>query len=69
MMAGRFTARRVAAPELAGVEEPASSALEGVAWTVFPEAPPEPAPPVQQPAAIRCSATSCSTPRCACTAS
>jgi len=43
-MAGRFTARRVAAPEFAGVEEAAPAALEGVAWTVFPESPPEPAP-------------------------
>jgi pilus assembly protein CpaF len=43
-MAGRFTARRVAAPELAGLEEAAPAALEGVAWTVFPESPPEPAP-------------------------
>ena len=44
-MAGRFTARRVAAPELAGIEEQSSSVMEGVAWTVFPEAPPaEPAP-------------------------
>ena len=43
-MAGQFTARRVAAPEFAGVEEAAPAALEGVAWTVFPESPPEPAP-------------------------
>jgi pilus assembly protein CpaF len=53
-MAGRFTARRVAAPELAGVEEAAPVALEGVAWTVFPESPPEPAPaprPSAQPTA------------------
>ncbi len=53
-MAGRFTARRVAAPELAGVEEAAPAALEGVAWTVFPESPPEPAPapkPSAQPTA------------------
>jgi pilus assembly protein CpaF len=48
MMAGRFTARRVAAPELAGIEGPAPSAPQGMAWTVFPEAPPEPAP-AQQP--------------------
>ena len=40
-MAGRFTARRVAAPELVPAEE---SVLEGVSWTVFPEAPPEPTP-------------------------
>jgi len=53
-MAGRFTARRVAAPELAGVEEAAPVALEGVAWTVFPESLPEPAPaprPSAQPTA------------------
>ena len=53
-MAGRFTARRVAAPEFAGVEEAAPAALEGVAWTVFPESPPEPAPsprPSAQPTA------------------
>src|SRR5689334_16159236 len=53
-MAGRFTARRVAAPELAGVEEAAPAALEGVAWTVFPESLPEPAPaprPSAQPTA------------------
>src|SRR5690348_7001467 len=34
-MAGRFSARRVAAPELVPAEE---TALEGVSWTVFPEA-------------------------------
>jgi pilus assembly protein CpaF len=56
-MAGRFTARRVAAPDLPAVEDAASSTLEGVAWTVFPETPAEPPPPpppppvVQQPAA------------------
>ena len=53
-MAGRFTARRVAAPDLPAVEDAASSTLEGVAWTVFPETPAEPLPPppvVQQPAA------------------
>src|SRR5581483_1215280 len=33
-MAGRFSARRVAAPELVPAEE---TALEGVSWTVFPE--------------------------------
>ena len=41
-MAGRFTVRRAAAPELVPVEEP-SPALEGVSWTVFPDAAPEPA--------------------------
>jgi len=57
-MAGRFTARRVATPDLPAVEDVALSTLEGVAWTVFPEAPAvattpaEPPPaPVQQPAA------------------
>src|SRR5664279_4481548 len=49
-MAGRFTDRRVAAPDLPAIEEASPSTLEGVAWTVFPEAPPEPAPPVQQTA-------------------
>src|SRR5690348_18363631 len=50
-MAGRFTARRTAAPELPA-EEPASSALEGVAWTVSPEQPAEqkaPAPQTESP--------------------
>src|SRR5579864_5173750 len=40
-MAGRFSARRVAAPELVPAEE---TALEGVSWTVFPEAAGEPPP-------------------------
>src|ERR1700674_2942260 len=35
-MAGRFTAKRAAAPEFVPVEEP-SPTLEGVSWTVFPE--------------------------------
>src|SRR5262249_19213389 len=43
-MAGRFTAKRTAAPEFVPVEEP-SPALEGVSWTVFPDAAPEPAMP------------------------
>ena len=47
-MAGRFTARRVSSPDLAAIEEPSPPSLEGVAWTVFPEAPAEPPPPVQQ---------------------
>ena len=34
-MAGRFSARRIAAPDLAPADEPA---LEDVSWTVFPEA-------------------------------
>ncbi len=42
-MAGRFTVRRAAGPELSpGPDEPAP-ALEGTPWTVFPEASPEPA--------------------------
>src|SRR5664279_4997727 len=49
-MAGRFTARRVAAPDLTAVEETSPSTLEGVAWTVFPESAPEPAQPVSQAA-------------------
>ena len=36
-MAGRFTARRVAAPALPAVEEPLPLAPEGVTWTVAPE--------------------------------
>src|SRR6185312_9132158 len=48
-MAGRFTARRVAAAELTASEEPNAAALEGVAWTVFPvEASVEPAPAAPQ---------------------
>ena len=35
-MAGRFTVRRVVAPEVAPAAEP-TSALEAVPWTVFPE--------------------------------
>jgi len=42
-MAGRFSARRIASPELAPIDE---SALDDVPWTVFPEAAaPEPAAP------------------------
>jgi pilus assembly protein CpaF len=40
-MVGRFTARRAAAPEPVVVEEPAAG-LEGVSWTVFPDASTEP---------------------------
>ena len=39
-MAGRFTARRAAAPDLPVAVEDVPSTLEGVSWTVFPE--PEP---------------------------
>src|SRR5882672_5912401 len=46
-MSGRFTARRVAAPELPAIDAPSSSAIGGVSWTVLPEVPPEQAPPVQ----------------------
>src|SRR5262245_56285291 len=35
-MVGRFTARRTTTPE-PPPEEPSSTALEGVSWTVFPE--------------------------------
>src|SRR5581483_1617844 len=42
-MAGRFSARRAPAPEPAPAEE-ASSTLEGISWTVFPEEPERPAP-------------------------
>src|SRR5215467_6187789 len=38
-MAGRFTARRIAGPELVPAED---TALDGVSWTVFPDALPEP---------------------------
>ncbi len=37
-MAGRFTAKRNAAAELVPLEETAASTLEGVSWTVFPDA-------------------------------
>src|SRR5450830_736049 len=50
-MAGRFTARRVAAPDLPAVEESAPSALGGAAWTAPPEVTAEPAPPLQPQAA------------------
>ncbi|MGN6572898.1 MAG: ATPase, T2SS/T4P/T4SS family, partial [Pseudolabrys sp.] len=43
-MAGRFTARRVVTPDMAAIEDTPPTAMEGVAWTVFPEAPSEPAP-------------------------
>ena len=46
-MAGRFTARRVAAPEVPAMAPPPAAALEGVAWTVPPE--PEPAADVANP--------------------
>ena len=48
-MAGRFTARRVATTDLPALDAPVS-ALESVAWTVLPEAPPEPAPAEPVPA-------------------
>ena len=38
-MVGSFTARRAAGPDLPAPEEPAPSALEGVSWTVSPDAP------------------------------
>src|SRR3977135_4391793 len=40
-MVGRFTARRTSAPELGPLPEELP-ALDGVAWTVFPEPAPEP---------------------------
>jgi pilus assembly protein CpaF len=46
-MIGRFTAKRVATPDLPAVEEPLPLAPEGVVWTGAPEAPPEPAPAQQ----------------------
>ncbi len=52
-MAGRFSARRAAAPDSATApEDEAPSTLEGISWTVFPEgapareAPPAPANPL-----------------------
>src|ERR1700688_1553096 len=48
-MAGRFTARRLTAPDLPGIEEPSPSALEGMSWNVPEEAPPELGPSAQQP--------------------
>src|SRR5437764_13453260 len=47
-MIGRFTVRRASAPELAPVAEDVAPALDGVAWTVFPEPSPEPAAPVSE---------------------
>jgi pilus assembly protein CpaF len=44
-MIGRFTVRRSSAPELVPVPEGAAPALDGVAWTVFPEPTPEPVAP------------------------
>ena len=41
-MKGRFSTRRVAAPELAPAAEDAGP--DGLAWTVFPEPAPEPVP-------------------------
>src|SRR3954470_22955536 len=43
-MVGRFTARRTTAPEAAPVMEEPAAGLEGVSWTVFPEAQVDPAP-------------------------
>src|SRR5450759_853624 len=51
-MAGRFTARRVAAPDPPAIDEPAPPAPDGVAWTALPEVPAEQAPPVQPQAAV-----------------
>src|ERR1700686_931229 len=48
-MAGRFTARRVTAPDLPAIEEPSPSALDGMSWNVPAEAPPELGPSAQQP--------------------
>ena len=42
-MAGRFTTRRGASPDLMTVEDAPSSVPEGMTWKVFPEAPQEPA--------------------------
>ena len=51
-MVGRFSARRAATPEPLQPDETASSALEGVSWTVFPESVSEQAaaaPPAESP--------------------
>jgi pilus assembly protein CpaF len=50
-MLGRFSARRVAAPDFVPApDDLGSSTLEGISWTVFPE--PEPTPePAQAPSA------------------
>src|SRR3954453_16324253 len=42
-MAGRFTARRVVTPDLSAIDDASAAPLESIAWTVLPEAPPEPA--------------------------
>ena len=47
-MAGRFTARRAAAPEVP-VAAPPLAAFEGAAWTVLPEPEPAAAPQVASP--------------------
>jgi pilus assembly protein CpaF len=50
-MAGRFTHRRVAAPDLVPATDVAQG-LDGVSWTVFPDQEPPPAPaPAAMPAA------------------
>jgi pilus assembly protein CpaF len=46
-MAGRFTAHRAPAPEALPAEE--ALAVEGIAWTVYPEPAPEPAPTLVLP--------------------
>jgi pilus assembly protein CpaF len=44
-MIGRFTARRVSAPELApAIEEQPTAGPENISWTVYPEVAPEPEP-------------------------
>jgi pilus assembly protein CpaF len=43
-MAGRFTTRRGASPDLVILEDAPSSVPESTTWKVFPEAPQEPAP-------------------------
>src|SRR3979411_2396884 len=48
-MAGRFTVRRAAAPDLTPAVEEPSPALEGVSWTVFPEPPSEPVAQMSNP--------------------
>ena len=46
-MAGRFTFRRAAAPELPATEPAAPAVSDNAVWTALPETPPEQAPPLQ----------------------
>src|ERR1700733_13888311 len=50
-MAGRFSLRRAAVAEPAPLPPAATALTEGMSWTVFPDAAPEPSPPLA-PAAV-----------------